>query len=47
MVGEALAPIRDRVVIAVTFLAYVMYRVELAGKRTDVHLRELREALGL
>jgi heme exporter protein C len=32
--------------IAITFLAYVMYRVELAGKRTDLHLRELREALG-
>lgn len=31
---------------AVTLLAYVMYRVELAGKRTDVHLRTLREALG-
>jgi heme exporter protein C len=30
---------------AITLLAYVMYRVELAGKRTDVHLRELREAL--
>lgn len=28
-----------------TMLAYVMYRVELAGKRTDAHLRELREAL--
>ena len=32
--------------VAITLLAYVMYRVELAGKRTDVHLRELREALG-
>jgi heme exporter protein C len=32
--------------LAITLLAYVMYRVELAGKRTDVHLRELREALG-
>jgi heme exporter protein C len=32
--------------LAVTLVAYVMYRVELAGKRTDVHLRELREALG-
>lgn len=32
--------------IAITVLAYVMYRVELAGKRTDVHLRQLREALG-
>jgi heme exporter protein C len=31
--------------VAITLLAYVMYRVELAGKRTDVHLRELREAL--
>ena len=30
---------------AITLLAYVMYRVELAGKRTDAHLRELREAL--
>jgi hypothetical protein len=30
---------------AVTLLAYVMYRTELAGKRTDVNLRELREAL--
>ncbi len=30
---------------AVTLLAYVLYRVELAGKRTDVNLRELREAL--
>jgi heme exporter protein C len=30
---------------AVTLLAYVMYRVELAGKRTDANLRELREAL--
>jgi hypothetical protein len=30
---------------ALTLLAYVMYRVELVGKRTDVHLRELREAL--
>ena len=26
-------------------LAYVMYRAELAGKRTDANLRELREAL--
>ena len=32
--------------VAVTLVAYVMYRVELAGKRTDVHLRDLREALG-
>jgi len=30
---------------AITLLAYVMYRVELAGKRTDANLRELREAL--
>ena len=30
---------------AVTLLAYVLYRVELAGKRTDLNLRELREAL--
>ncbi len=30
---------------AVTLLAYVLYRVELAGKRTDSNLRELREAL--
>jgi len=30
---------------AVTLLAYVLYRIELAGKRTDVNLRELREAL--
>jgi heme exporter protein C len=30
---------------AITLLAYVMYRTELAGKRTDLHLRELREAL--
>jgi len=30
---------------AVTLLAYVMYRVELLGKRTDSNLRELREAL--
>jgi type II secretory pathway component PulM len=28
----------------ITLLAYVMYRVELAGKRTDANLRELREA---
>ena len=32
--------------IAITLLAYVMYRVELAGKRIDLHLRELKEALG-
>jgi heme exporter protein C len=30
---------------AILLLAYVMYRVELAGKRTDAHLRELREVL--
>jgi len=30
---------------AITSLAYVMYRVELVGKRTDLHLRDLREAL--
>ena len=30
---------------AITLLAYVMYRTELAGKRTDVNLRDLREAL--
>lgn len=30
---------------SITLLAYVMYRVELAGKRTDASLRELREAL--
>jgi heme exporter protein C len=30
---------------AVTLLAYVLYRVELAGKRTDDNLRELREVL--
>ena len=30
---------------AITLLAYVMYRVELAGKRTDANLRELREVL--
>ena len=29
---------------SITLLAYVMYRVELAGKRTDANLRELREA---
>ena len=28
---------------AVTLLAYVLYRVELAGKRVDTDLRELRE----
>ena len=31
--------------VAVTFLAFVLYRVELLGKRLDVDLRELREAL--
>ena len=31
--------------LALSWLAYVMYRVELAGKRTDANLRELREAL--
>ncbi len=31
--------------VSVALLAYVMYRVELAGKRTDANLRELREAL--
>jgi heme exporter protein C len=30
---------------AVTLLAYVLYRVELVGKRVDLDLRELREAL--
>ena len=30
---------------AITLLAYVLYRVELAGKRLDADLRELREAL--
>jgi hypothetical protein len=30
---------------AVTLLAYVLYRVELAGKRLDTDLRELREVL--
>jgi len=30
---------------AVTLLAYTLYRVELAGKRLDADLRELREAL--
>jgi hypothetical protein len=28
-----------------TLLAFVLYRVELLGKRLDVDLRELREAL--
>jgi heme exporter protein C len=30
---------------AILALAYLMYRVELAGKRVDANLRELREAL--
>jgi heme exporter protein C len=30
---------------AITLVGYVMYRTELAGKRTDASLRELREAL--
>lgn len=30
--------------LAVTLLAYLLYRVELAGKRLDLALRELREA---
>ena len=30
---------------AVTLLAYVLYRVELVGKRLHTDLRELREAL--
>jgi heme exporter protein C len=30
---------------AMTSLAYVLYRVELLGKRIDIDLRELREAL--
>ena len=30
---------------AVTLLAYVLYRVELLGKRVDANLRELREIL--
>jgi hypothetical protein len=30
---------------AVTLLAYVLYRVELLGKRVDRTLRELRESL--
>ena len=30
---------------AVTLLAYLLYRVELVGKRLDTDLRELREAL--
>jgi Na+/H+ antiporter NhaB len=31
--------------IAMLVLAYTLYRVELAGKRIDVRLRELREVL--
>lgn len=31
--------------VAITLLAYVMYRVELSGKRVDASLRDLREAL--
>jgi len=31
--------------LAITLVGYVMYRAELAGKRTDANLRELREAL--
>ena len=31
--------------VAMTSLAYVLYRVELLGKRIDIDLRELREAL--
>ena len=30
--------------VSILLLAYVMYRVELSGKRTDLRLRELREA---
>ena len=30
---------------AISLLFYVMYRVELLGKRIDASLRELREAL--
>jgi hypothetical protein len=30
---------------AVTLVAYVLYRVELAGKRLSSDLRELREVL--
>ena len=32
-------------VVFATVLAYVMYRAELSGKRTDANLRALREAL--
>ena len=31
--------------VAITSLAYTLYRLELAGKRLDANLRELREAL--
>jgi heme exporter protein C len=31
--------------VAITLLAYTLYRVELLGKRLDSHLRDLREAL--
>jgi heme exporter protein C len=31
--------------VAITLLAYTLYRVELAGKRLDANLRELREVL--
>ncbi len=31
--------------LAITMLAYTLYRIELAGKRLDANLRELREAL--
>jgi heme exporter protein C len=31
--------------LAMTLLAYTLYRVELLGKRLDAHLRDLREAL--
>ena len=30
---------------AMLVLAYTLYRIELAGKRLDARLRELREAL--
>jgi hypothetical protein len=31
--------------LAITVLAYTLYRVELLGKRLDGNLRDLREAL--
>jgi heme exporter protein C len=31
--------------VTITLLAYVMYRVELLGKRIDANLRSLREAI--